>query len=85
MLNEDIVYAQGIIFFIAGFETSSNCLSTLSYNLAKNPEVQSKIADEVDRVLAENDGRIDFETINQMTYLDAAVQENLRIHPPVAR
>jgi len=85
VLNKDIVYAQGIVFFIAGFETSANCLSTFTYNLAKNPEVQAKIAEEVDRVLADNDDRIDFETINQMTYLDAALQENLRICPPAAR
>ena len=40
LLSEEIIVAQGIAFFVAGFETSSNTLSTLAYNLAKNPEVQ---------------------------------------------
>jgi cytochrome P450 len=34
------ITAQGVIFFVAGFETTANTLSTLSYNLAKHPEVQ---------------------------------------------
>ncbi len=40
VLTEDQTYAQGIGFFQAGFETTSNTLCTLSYNLAKNPDVQ---------------------------------------------
>jgi cytochrome P450 len=43
VLNEDVILAQGIVFFIAGFETSSNTLSSLTYNLAKNPEIQVRL------------------------------------------
>ena len=43
VLNEDVILAQGIVFFIAGFETSSNTLSSLTYHLAKNPEVQVRL------------------------------------------
>ncbi len=39
-LSHDIIIAQGVIFFIAGFETTANTLSTLCYNLAKYPQVQ---------------------------------------------
>ena len=42
-LNEKIITAQGIIFFVAGFETTAHTLSTLSYNLAMNPDVQEKV------------------------------------------
>ena len=34
-LTEKIITAQGTIFFVAGFETTSNTLSTLCYRLAK--------------------------------------------------
>jgi cytochrome P450 len=34
------ITAQGVIFFVAGFETTANTLSTISYHLAKNPDIQ---------------------------------------------
>ena len=40
LLTPEIVVAQGVIFFVAGFETTSNTLSTFSYNLAKHQDVQ---------------------------------------------
>ncbi len=85
ILTEEMVMAQGIGFFIAGFETSSNTMSTLSYNLAMNPDVQEKIYEEIVSVAEANDGVIDHETIGQMVYLEAAVDENLRLCPPVTR
>ena len=42
-LTPDLITAQGVIFFAAGFETTANTLSTLSYNLAKHPEIQVKL------------------------------------------
>lgn len=85
VLTENLIMAQGIGFFIAGFETSSNTMSTLCYNLAMNPDVQDKIVEEISQVLEEHNGRIDHETIGHMPYLEAAVDENLRLCPPVTR
>ena len=42
-INRTVITAQGIIFFAAGFETTSHTLSTLTYNLAMNPDVQEKV------------------------------------------
>ena len=39
-----MIYAQGVVFFTAGFETTSNSLTTLSYNLAKHPDIQVLVA-----------------------------------------
>lgn len=112
ILSEDHSWSQGIGFFRAGFETSSNNLSTLIYNLAKHPRVQvtvkkrwnifvlashdaeiffaclniqEKIYLEVQEVLAKYQGRIDHDTIASMPYTEAALQENLRLYPPVTR
>ena len=35
-----MIYAQGVLFFAAGFETTSNALATLTYNLARHPDIQ---------------------------------------------
>ena len=40
LLSEENIIAQGSAFFVAGFETSSNTMSSLTYNLAKHPEIQ---------------------------------------------
>ena len=34
------ITGQSIVFLLAGFETTSNTLASLTYHLAKNPEVQ---------------------------------------------
>ena len=43
VLSPELITAQAIVFFAAGFETTANCLSTTSYYLAKNPEVKDII------------------------------------------
>lgn len=83
ILTEDLVTAQGVIFFIAGFETTANSLSTLCYNLSQNPEVQETLYQEIQEVLREHGGKITHDTINHMKYLEACIMENLRIMGPV--
>jgi cytochrome P450 len=43
LLTPELVVAQGVIFFVAGYETTSNALSTLSFNLAKHQDIQVNI------------------------------------------
>jgi cytochrome P450 len=85
VLNENLIFAQGIGLFLAGFETTSNALATLAFNLAQNPEVQDRVYSEVQEVLKTHGGVIDHHTIAFMPYLEACINENLRICPPVTR
>ena len=50
-LTPDLITAQGVIFFAAGFETTASNLSTLSFNLAKNPDVQGAICYNLRRLI----------------------------------
>lgn len=76
-LNE--MAAQVFIFFFAGFETSSSTLSFCLYELAKNHEIQRRIHDEIDRVLAQHNGQITYESVSTMTFLGATVDGLLLI------
>ena len=60
------------------------CLSYLTYQLSKNPEVQKKLQDEVDQAYEESDGEIpDYNVIQNLPYLDMVIHETLRYHSPV--
>ena len=80
-----IIIGQAIIFIMAGFETTASTLSSLSYCLAKNPDVLEKLVDEVDRVVETSEGKIDQESIREMPYLEACIKETLRLLPPIFR
>jgi cytochrome P450 len=46
--NEEIT-SHAINFMLAGYETTANALSYISYLLALNPHVQEKLQEEVDK------------------------------------
>ena len=79
---------QCILFFVAGFETTATTISNCLYNLAVNPEIQERLAEELDSALdgIEVDSPQYFDIINnQIPYLEATIKETLRMCPPVVR
>lgn len=58
---------------------SSSC--AITYHLAHNPEVQRKLQKELDEALGNNDDPVStFEEVKKLTYLQAVIDEALRIH-----
>jgi len=45
------IIAQGILFFLGGFENTANTLSYLAYQLAVNTDCQDKVIQEIDDVM----------------------------------
>lgn len=71
------------IFFIAGFDTTSNLLQSTTYYLAQNPKIQDELYREVSEVSAELNGKqVTYEALHKMKFLDMVVSEVLRIQPP---
>ncbi|XP_047038359.1 cytochrome P450 6B6-like [Helicoverpa zea] len=79
--NDGIIAAQVFVFFAAGFETSSSATSFTLHQLAYHPEVQKKAQEEVDRILAKHDGKLSYDSIKEMNYLEMAFKEGLRMFP----
>uniref|UniRef100_A0A0A9WE93 Cytochrome P450 6k1 n=1 Tax=Lygus hesperus TaxID=30085 RepID=A0A0A9WE93_LYGHE len=84
LITEDVAIAQSVLFFIAGYETSSSLMSLASYSLSLEKEVQNKLREEIQRVLGE-DQKVTYEKINEMHYLDMVLSETLRMYPPLGR
>ncbi|KOB56631.1 Cytochrome 9A20, partial [Operophtera brumata] len=68
--SDDDLIAQAILFFIAGFETVSSTMSFLLHELAMNPEVQERLVEEIRRNEAKNGGRFDYNSVQNMVYMD---------------
>ncbi|XP_046959650.1 uncharacterized protein LOC124529785 [Vanessa cardui] len=74
--------AQAVLFFIGGFETVSTAMSFALRELALHPEVQDRLAKEIREHHAKNRGKLDFNSIQNMTYMDMVTSEVLRLWPP---
>lgn len=60
------VAANTITFFLDAYETSSIILTHALYQLAKHPQCQAKLRQEI----AECNGNIDFDVLTRLEYLD---------------
>lgn len=81
-LTDDVITAQVIVFFIAGFDSSSSLLSFLTYHLAIDQDIQRKLHKEIDDALGGRDSsKLSYDELLKMKYLDQIVSETLRMYP----
>lgn len=81
-----IWFCRTFVFFIAGFNTTSHLLQTLTYELAKNQDIQEELYQEVLEVLATLGGKpVTYEALHKMKYLDCVISEGLRMYPPAVQ
>ncbi|XP_063284879.1 cytochrome P450 3A8-like [Pelobates fuscus] len=83
-LTDTELMAQALIFIIAGFETTSNTMTFLAYNIATNPDVQTKLQQEIDTFFP-NKAPPTYDAVMQMEYLDMVINETLRLYPATGR
>ncbi|KAJ4434866.1 hypothetical protein ANN_23437 [Periplaneta americana] len=82
-MSMNCLAAQSFVFFAAGFETSSTTIQFCLYELCINPDIQERVRQEIDEILNQHDGKITYEAVQQMGYLDKVVSETLRKYPPL--
>lgn len=70
------ITAQAYLFFIAGYESTSTTMAFCLYEMAKDPEIQQKAFEEITNVLQEHDGKITYESLSRMKYLENCIDGN---------
>ncbi|CAN1252594.1 Premnaspirodiene oxygenase [Linum perenne] len=79
-MTDDVIKALVFDMFIGGIETSSSTIEWTMSEMVKNPRVLLLAQQEVRRVFS-NKGKVDEEGLEELTYLNAIIKENLRMHP----
>lgn len=81
--TDDEIVAQCFLFMAGGFETSASLLSFMTYELARNPDVQEKLYAEVSELNERLKGKhVTYDELHKMKYMDMVISETLRMWPP---
>ena len=71
---------QLLNFLFAGFDTTSTAITWVLYNLARYPNVQQQVKDELASAIG--DSNTSFANL-QLPILEKVIKESLRLYPPV--
>ncbi|KAI0706269.1 cytochrome P450 [Cerioporus squamosus] len=86
-LSDDEMISQMATFLLAGHETTSNSMSWLLFELARHPEHQALLREEIQavraRVTERGDSDFTVDDMDSMPLVVATIKEILRLHPIV--
>ena len=82
-LSEFEIVSTALVILIAGYDTTANTLSYVCYELAKNPDIQERLREEVDDIIDDDCKNIKYEQLQKMPYMDKVLAETLRFHTPI--
>ena len=72
--DELVIVATAIVLLVAGYDTTGTTLAFACYYLAKNPEVQEKLREEVDDIVGDSDKELTYDDLQSMTYVDQIIR-----------
>ncbi|MBL8133398.1 MAG: cytochrome P450 [Anaerolineae bacterium] len=79
-MSDEQVRSEAMTLFGAGHETTAVALTWTWYLLSQHPEVEARLHEEVDRVLA---GRApDISDLPHLVYTEQIIKEAMRLYPP---
>ena len=85
-MNDAIVLTSTLSMVFAGSDTTAISLSSIFYHLTTHPDKHKKLMEELDLAVEEGraaskNGIMTWSESQKLPYLDAVIQESLRMHP----
>lgn len=82
-LSDENIRDQVVTFLIAGHDTTANTLAWALYELARHPDIQAKVLQEIADNHITWDELPSSEQISNLKYIHQVIKEVLRLYPPV--
>ncbi len=79
-MDENQLVDEILILFAAGHETTSNALTFTTELLARHPQAQAKILEEIRQIKSESDDIMHW--IKNAAYTKLVIEESMRLYPP---
>lgn len=79
-MNDEQVRDEVMTLFLAGHETTANLMTWTWYLLSQHPDVEARLHEELDAVLAGRQPTI--EDVPSLRYTEMVVAESMRLYPP---
>jgi cytochrome P450 len=79
----ELALGNGILFFVAGHETTANVLTWALYLMGGDPEVQERCAAEAQAAISAGGGPTAI--LGRLPYLRMVLDETMRLYPPASR
>jgi Cytochrome P450 len=81
-LDRHVAKIMAFDMLLAGVDTTASGFIGILYCLAKNPEKQQKLREEICQILPNKDSPLTAENMRNLPYLRAVIREGLRIFAP---
>lgn len=81
--DEDKLLGHAIMFFIAGFDTTSSTIAMTLHELSNNHHIQNRLRNEI-KTEIDKHGGLTYESVQNMKYLHMVISETLRKYPPAS-
>ncbi|RYP10371.1 hypothetical protein DL764_000705 [Monosporascus ibericus] len=79
------LYGDAYLITIAGSDTASGALTFLLFELCTHPDALRELRDEIDSFYRERATLTDYDDLHKLKYLQACINEAMRLHPAVPR
>ncbi|XP_019875047.2 cytochrome P450 4d2-like [Aethina tumida] len=70
-------------FMFAGHDTTASSISFTLYEIARHPDIQQKLYEEIVSVIGLDDVEMTTSQLHDLKYMEMVIKESLRVHSPI--
>ncbi len=79
-MSDELLIDNLLTFYLAGHETTAKALAWTLYLLARSPDWEARLVEEIERVTA--GGPVEAKHIDQLVLTTQVIKESMRLYPP---